>query len=93
MARSNYKPDYGGLREIGSSTAMGAECLAVAERLAGNANAVGEGEYSAERATVLGGWRNERRAGAVVRGREDDWEDWREAILVRVTRSMAVRGR
>jgi hypothetical protein len=93
MARSNYRPDYGGLREIGSSSEMGAVCLTVAERLAGNAQAVGSGDYSAERSTVTAGWRNERRAGAVVRESRQDWEDWREAILVRVTRSMEVRAR
>jgi hypothetical protein len=92
MARTNYTPDHGGLREIGSSSAMGAECLAVAQRLAGNAQAVGDGDYGAERSTVTAGWRNERRAGAVVRETRQDWEDWREAILVRVTRSMGVRG-
>lgn len=93
MARSNYKPDHGGIREIGSSTAMGAACLEVAQRLAGNAEAVGHGDYEAERSTVTAGWRNEHRAGAVVRESRQDWKDWREAILVRVTRSMEVRGR
>lgn len=93
MARGNYKPDHGGLRDIGSSAEMGAACLAVAERIAGNAQAVGEGDYGAERRTVTGGWRNERRAGAVARETRQDWEDWREAILVRVVRSMEVRAR
>lgn len=92
MARSNYKPEHDGIREIGSSAAMGAACLEVAERLAGNAQAVGSGDYKAERSTVTAGWRNERRAGAVVRESRQDWKDWRDAILVRVTRSMGVRG-
>lgn len=90
MARINYKPDHGGLREIGSSAAMGAACLEVAQRLAGNAEAVGHGTYEAERSTVTAGWRNERRAGAVVRESRQDWQDWRDAILVRVLHSMTL---
>jgi len=91
MARSNYTPDHDGLREIGSSAEMGAACFEVAQRVAGNAQAVGHGEYSAERSVVTAGWRNERRAGAVVRESRQDWKDTRDAILVRVTEAM--RGR
>ena len=90
MARTKYTPDHGGLREIGSSSAMGAACFEVAERLAGNAQAVGEGDYKAERSIVTAGWRNERRAGAVVRESQHEWQDWRDAILVRVLASMAI---
>ena len=91
MTRSNYTPKHDGLREIGSSSEMGAACLSVGERLAGNAQAVGEGDYKAERSIVTAGWRNECRAGAVVRESRQDWEDWRDAVLVRVTEAM--RGR
>jgi hypothetical protein len=93
MARSKYKPDFSGMREIGSSAEMGAACLEAAQRMAGNAQAVGSGDDVAERSTVTAGWRNERRAGAVVRETRHDWKDWRDAILVRVARSMEVRRR
>lgn len=89
----NYQADDDGLRQIGQSAAMGAEMLSVAERIKGNAEAVGHGDYEAERATVTAGWQNERRSGAVVRESRQDWKDWRDAILVRVVRSMEVRRR
>lgn len=89
----NYRADDDGLREIGQSAAMGAEMVSVAERIAGNAQAVGHGDYEAKPATVTAGWQNERRRGAVVRESRQDWKDWRDAILVRVVRSMEMRGR
>ena len=89
----NYRADDDGLRLIGQSAAMGAEMVSVAERIAGNAEAVGSGEYEAKPATVTVGWQNERRRGAVVRESRQDWKDWRDAILVRVVRSMEMRGR
>jgi hypothetical protein len=88
-----YKPVDGALRAIGQSPKMGALTLQIAERLAGNANAVGESTYEAAPAKVTSGWQNEKRAGAVVREVKQDWEDWRDAILVRVTAAMRVRGR
>lgn len=72
---------------------MGAEMVSVAERIAGNAQAVGSGDYETAPSTVTVGWQNERRAGAVVRESRQDWRDWRDAILVRVTRSMETRRR
>lgn len=88
----HYKADDGGLKDLGTSSATGAATLAAAQRLAGNAQAVGRGEYTAEPATVLAGWANERRAGAVVRESRRDWRDTRDAILLRVADSMRVRG-
>ena len=90
---SNYRPNNTGLREIGSSSAMGAESLAVAKRIEGAAQAVGSGDYESAPATVTAGWRNERRAGAVVRESRKDWRDTRDSVLVRVTQAMEVRGR
>ena len=84
----NYRPVHAGLREIGLSPAMRAETLAVAKRIEGAAQAVGSGDYESDSSTVTAGWQNERRAGAVVRESQQDWRDWRDAILVRVTRSM-----
>jgi hypothetical protein len=89
----NYMADDDGFRTIGQSAAMGAEMLSVAQRIAGNAEAVGAGDYEARPATVTAGWQNERRRGAVVRESRQDWRDWRDAVLVRVTRSMEMRGR
>lgn len=89
----HYKADDDGLRQIGSSTAMSAAVVAVAERLAGNAQAVGDGDYDAKPSTVTVGWQNERRSGAVVRESNPHWRDSRDAILLRVTAAMEVRGR
>lgn len=86
----NYQAEDSGLREIGQSAAMGAEMLSVAQRIAGNAEAVGAGDYEARPATVTVGWQNERRRGAVARESRQDWRDWRDAILVRVVASMAI---
>lgn len=89
----NYLADDGGLRDLGTSKAVGDATLAAAQRLAGNAAAVGRGTYEAAPATVTAGWANERRAGAVVRESRPDWRDTRDAILLRVARSMEVRGK
>ena len=89
---SKYKPEPAGIRDIAQSAAMGAACLAAAERIAGAANAVGDSTYEAESQTVTAGWRNERRAGAVVRESEAHWRDWRDGVLLRVTAAMSVRG-
>lgn len=86
-----YRPQKDGFREIGESAEMAAATLEVAERMAGNANSVGDSKYEAERQTVTGGWANERRAGAVVRESKPDWEDWRDAVLLRVADAMRVR--
>ena len=88
-----YQADDDGLRAIGSSPAMSAEMVSVAQRIAGNAEAVGHGDYEAEAQTVTAGWQNERRSGAVVRERRQDWKDWRDATLVRVLAAMEMRGR
>jgi len=89
----SYKADDSGLREIGTSSAVGDATLAAAQRLAGNSQAVGRGEYSAAPSTVVAGWANERRAGAVVRESRPEWRDTRDAILLRVAASMKVRGK
>jgi hypothetical protein len=88
-----YLSDDSGLKDLGSSSAVGAATLAAAQRLAGNAQAVGRSEYEARPATVTVGWKNERRAGAVVRESRADWRDTRDAILLRVADSMRVRGK
>ena len=88
-----YKPDHSGLRQLGSSPGMAAASLEVAQRLAGNANAVGDSTYEAANTTVIVGWANERRAGAVVRESEHHWRDSRDAVLLRVANAMSVRGR
>lgn len=89
----NYLADDSGLKDFGASKSVGDATLAAAQRLAGNAQAVGDGTYSASPATVTAGWANERRAGAVVRETSPHWRDARDAILLRVMRSMEVRGK
>ena len=90
---NGYKPVQGALRTIGQSPKMGAFTLAIGERLAGNANAVGDSTYEAHAAKVTSGWANEKRAGAVVREVKPHWRDWQDAVLVRVTAAMKVRRR
>ncbi|SDK79222.1 hypothetical protein [Arthrobacter sp. ok362] len=89
----SYLADDSGLRELGTSSAVGAVTLAAAQRLAANAASVGHGEYEAAPATVTAGWANERRAGAVVRESRKDWRDTRDAVLMRVAQSMEARGK
>lgn len=86
-----YRPQEAGIREIAQSTAMSAATLEVAERMAGNADAVGDSTYEAENQTVTAGWANERRAGAVVRESTPHWRDWRDGVLLRVANAMRAR--
>ena len=90
---SKYEPLPLGLKQIAQSPGMAKASLEVAQRLAGNANAVGDSTYEAANTTVTAGWANEKRAGAVVREAEPHWRDWRDAVLRRVADSMRVRKR
>lgn len=89
----SYMADDSGLRDFGTSKAVSDAAMAAAQRMAGNAQAVGDGTYEAAPATVTAGWANERRAGAVVRETSPHWRDARDAILRRVMQSMEVRGK
>ena len=88
-----YKPLASGIRELGRSAEVGAATLSAAQRLAGNANAVGDSTYEAAPATVTAGWANDKRAGAVVREVVHHWRDSRDQILIRVADAMKVRGK
>lgn len=90
---SKYEPLESGLAKIAQSPEMGKATLEVAQRMAGNANAVGDSTYEAVPSTVTGGWANTHRAGAVVREVHQDWEDWRDRVLLRVAEAMKVRKR
>jgi len=48
----SYMADDAALKDFGTSSAVGEATLAAAKRLAGNAQAVGRGEYEATPATV-----------------------------------------
>lgn len=89
----HYRADDDGLRQIGQSAAMGEATLAEAQRLVGNIEAVADGKYESEASKVTAGWKNERRAGAVVKESEPHWRDERDAIMVRVIQAMEVRGK
>ncbi len=89
----SYLADDSGLKDLGTSSAVAAASLAAAQRLAGNAQAVGRGTYEAAPTTVTVGWANDRRAGAVVRESRADWRDTRDAILLRVAETMKARGK
>lgn len=88
-----YIADDGGLAEIAMDSPMKKVTLDVAEKMAGNANAVGESTYDAESTIVRAGWNNEPRQGAVVKEVTRHWRDSRDAVLVRVTQNMAIRNR
>lgn len=88
---SKYEPLDVGLKKLAKSPEIAKATLEVAQRMAGNANAVGDSTYEAANTTVTAGWANEKRAGAVVREVEHDWEDSRDAILLRVRDAMKVR--
>ena len=87
-----YKPLASGFRELAQSASVGAAALSAAQRMAGNANAVGDATYEAAPATVTAGWANDKRAGAVVRVVTPHWRDSRDAVLLRVADAMKVRG-
>jgi hypothetical protein len=88
-----YKPLNDGLRALGTSAKVGSASLSAAQRMAGNANAVGDATYEAAPSTVTAGWANEKRAGATVRVVTPHWRDSRDRVLLRVADAMKVRGR
>ncbi|QAY16065.1 hypothetical protein SEA_ELESAR_13 [Arthrobacter phage Elesar] len=90
---SKYEPLVSGLSKIANSPAMAATTREIAQRMAGNANAVGESTYEAESTTVTVGWANDKRAGAVVRESTPHWRDWRDRVLLRVADAMKARNR
>jgi len=83
-----YYADDEGLRQLGQGSKVAAVALTAAKRLAGNAQAAGKGNYEAAPSTVTAGWKNERRSGAVVRETTPDVRDARNAILLRVMKTM-----
>lgn len=92
MAR-DYKSVPSGMRETLSSPGMSDASVALAKKLAGNAQAVGHGKYIGAPASVIAGWQNERRAGAVVSESQPHGKDWQDAILLRSMAAMAIRRR
>lgn len=88
-----YTADDRGLAEIAMQAPMRKVTLDVAEKIKGNANAVGESTYDAESTIVRSGWNNEPRQGAVVKETTRHWRDSRDAVLIRVTQAMAIRNR
>lgn len=87
-----YTPLDSGLQALGKSEGMSRGMLDVAKTIARKADQRGEGTYEAAPQTVRAGWKNEPRAGAVVREKEHDWRDSRDRVLLRVTASMKIRG-
>lgn len=88
----HYLADDIGLKDLGASSIVGTATMNAASELARKAQSAGRGEYSAAPMTVVAGWANERRAGAVVREVRHDWKDSRDAVLLSVANSMAIRG-
>ncbi|MBG6083240.1 hypothetical protein [Zhihengliuella flava] len=89
----HYRALPGGIKQLAADPKVaGRACNDAAMDLAGNANSVGDSTYASAPAIVTGGWANDRRAGAAVRETTKHWRDWRDGVLLRVARSMEVRG-
>jgi hypothetical protein len=86
-----YRAIDQGLSQIGRSAAVGDVALSAAQRLAGNANAVGDGEYEAGKANVTAGFLRETRSGARAFERLPHPSDAEERILQRVTDASAIK--
>lgn len=88
----NYKPDPRGMAQLGQDPKLGAVCLTTALAGAAIANQLDpQGNYSASTQTVIAGWRNERRAGAVISQNSESWKAQRDRVLIQVTRAMRSR--
>lgn len=89
----NYKADDSGFKELGLSKGMKDVMQGVGDRMAGNSEAVGDSTYKAEITPVRVGWNHEKRHGVSVQEVKRDWRDSRNAILVRVSAAMTIRGK
>lgn len=87
-----YLADDSGLRQIGTSSAIGDAALDAAQAMASEANRTGKGDYGFAPETVTAGWANERRHGAVVWEARRDWRDVRDTVLLNVLAGMSARG-
>lgn len=92
MARK-YKSVAVGLKAIGKSSALQAVAVSAAQDLAAEANRRDpSGRYESGPKTVIAGWSNEHRAGAVVREGTPSWKGRRDRTLARVAGLMKARG-
>lgn len=92
MAKS-YKPIDAGIKVIGQSPELAAVALSAARSLASAASVADpSGRYEAAPKTVVAGWANDRRVGAVVREVSPSWRGRRERTLARVSGLMRARG-
>lgn len=79
---SRYRALPGGVRALGNGSKVGRETLAVAGRVASQAEALGHDNYRASKRAVTVGWKNETRAGAVVTSAGTSWYDVNNRVLV-----------
>lgn len=92
MAKS-YRPIDAGIKVIGQSPQLGLAAVSAARSLSAVVSAADpSGNYEASPKTVLAGWANERRSGAVVREVTPSWRGRRERTLARVAGLMKARG-
>lgn len=92
MAKS-YKSIEAGLKAVGQSPALGKVALSAARELQALSNQNDPaGNYEASQKTVTVGWKNERRAGAVVRETTPSWRGRQNRTLARVAGLMKARG-
>ncbi|OMH30651.1 hypothetical protein [Tersicoccus sp. Bi-70] len=90
MAKA-YRPDNAGLSRVARSSQMQAVCLDIAKQIASSANESGRSTYEAAAEKVRTGWKNEARAGAVVREKTHHVKDSLDRRLIEVTNLMARR--
>ena len=90
MRYGYYEPWDSGLRALAQSSKMENEMMAVARSLASAADR-GESKYDAAPYTVVSGWRNELRRGAIAYESERAWRDVRDQRLKNTAMAMGRR--
>ena len=87
----SYRYDTEGTHEMLNSPGLSKVMEQEAERIAGNANAVGDATYAARPQPVRTHKTNEQRAGASAYVVEPHWRDSRDEILKRTAEAMGRR--
>ena len=87
----SYRFDTEGTHEMLNSPGLSRVMEQEADRIAGNANAVGDATYAGRPAPVRTYSTNEKRAGASVYVVEPHWRDSRDEVLKRTAEAMGRR--
>lgn len=87
----SYRYDTEGTREMLNSSGVSKVMEQEADRIAGNANAVGDATYAGRPSPVRTHKTNELRAGGSVYVVEPHWRDSRDEVLKRTAEAMTRR--